>query len=312
MPAPALDHPQLLRGLPAADYHAMKAISASTAWCLSEECPALALWRSPWNPDWQPPETAEFDLGIAAHLAALEPKQLEHRTVSIDAADYRTTKARELRDAARQDGKVPLLPWQMDIISAMAASLKAHPIASHAFRNGDAEVTMTWTDPVTRIRCKARVDYLPNCGRWLVDLKTSTSANPRHFADQVARLGYHARAAWYLDGAAEVLGRMPQEYWFIIVAKEPPYLVSVVTLDETTIDWGRRQNRRALDLSRSAMAAGDWPGYRDPGQNRDRAFRIGLPPWAVWRLQDRSDAGEFGAAPTISTRAHPDARSYEG
>ena len=45
-------------------------------------------------------------------------------------------------------------------------------------------------------------------------------------------------------------------------------------------------------FARSA-AANDWPGYRDPGQNHDRAFRIGLPSWALYQLQDREDAGEF-------------------
>ena len=51
-------------------------------------------------------------------------------------------------------------------------------------------------------------------------------------------------------------------------------------------------------LFASSFAANDWPGFREPGANRDRAFRIGLPPWAIYQLQDREDAGEFlnGAA----------------
>jgi hypothetical protein len=106
-------------------------------------------------------------------------------------------------------------------------------------------------------------------------------------------LGYHARAAWYLDGAETVLGRAPEEYWFVIVEKEPPYLVSVITLDEQALHWGRLANRKACELFHRSAAANDWPGYRQPGQNRDRAFRIGLPPWAIYQLQDREEAGEF-------------------
>ena len=282
-----------ISGLPAVDYHAVRALSASGAWLLVEECAAKFLWRSPWNPLYVPEAKTDFDIGVAAHLAVLEPQRQADSTVLIEAGDYRTTKAREAREAARAAGKVPLLPYQFDIVRAIAGSLRAHPIASQAFVGGEAEVTLIWSDPETGIPCKARPDYLPAHGRWLVDLKTALSANPRSWRDQAYRLGYHARAAWYLDGTEAVLGQAPDEYWFVIVEKEPPYLVSVTSFDEEALRWGRIANRKACQLFARSAAANDWPGYRDPGQNHDRAFRIGLPPWAIYQLQDREEAGEF-------------------
>jgi len=282
-----------ISGLAAVGYHAMRALSASGAWLLAEECAAKFLWRSPWNPLYAPEAKTEFDLGIAAHLAILEPQRQADSIVMIEAGDYRTTKAREARDAARAAGKVPLLPYQFDIVRAIVGSIRAHPIASQAFTGGEAEVTLIWDDPVTGIPCKARPDYLPAHSRWVVDLKTAASANPRSWRDQAYRLGYHARAAWYLDGAEAVLGQAPDEYWFVIVEKEPPYLVSVVSFDHDALAWGRVANRKACELFARSAAANDWPGYREPGQNRERAFRIGLPPWALYQLQDREEAGEF-------------------
>src|SRR5258707_783366 len=154
-----------------------------------------------------------------------------------------------------------------------------------------------------RIPRKARPDYLPAHGGWLVDLKTAASANPRSWRDQAYRLGYHARAAWYLDGAATVLGRAPEEYWFVVVEKEPPYLVSVISFDEEALEWGRIANRKACALFARSAAANDWPGYREPGQNHERAFRVGLPPWAILQLQDRAELGEFspGALPASAS-----------
>jgi PDDEXK-like domain of unknown function (DUF3799) len=286
-----------ISGLPPVDYHAMRALSASGAWLLAEECAAKFLWRSPWNPLYVPEVKTEFDIGGAAHLAVLEPERQADSIILIEAGDYRTTKAREARDAARAGGKVPLLPYQFDIVRAIAGSIREHPIASEAFRGGEAEVTLTWLDPDTAIPCKARPDYLPAHGRWLVDLKTAASANPRNWRDQAYRLGYHARAAWYLDGAAAVLGHMPEEYWFVIVEKEPPYLVSVVSFDNDALAWGRIANRKACERFAISASANDWPGYREPGQNHDRAFRIGLPPWALYQLQDREAAGEFAPEP---------------
>src|SRR5437016_703540 len=68
MIAPA-DRPTCLSAdiLPS-DYHAMRALSASGAWILAEDCPAKFLWRSPWNPLWEGEDKSEFDLGTAAHL----------------------------------------------------------------------------------------------------------------------------------------------------------------------------------------------------------------------------------------------------
>src|SRR5437016_4179226 len=144
-PAPAKSA-RPISGLPAVEYHAMRALSASGAWLLAQECPAKFLWRSPWNPLYVPEAKTDFDIGVAAHLAVLEPERQADNIVLIEAGDYRTTKARDARDAARGAGKVPLLPYQFDIVRAIAGSIRAHPIASESFRGGEAEVTLIWQD----------------------------------------------------------------------------------------------------------------------------------------------------------------------
>jgi PDDEXK-like domain of unknown function (DUF3799) len=279
--------------LPHADYDALKALSASGAWTLAKDCPAKFLWKSPWNPLRERDDKPEFDIGKAAHLAVLEPALFAERTVLVDAPNYKTAKAQALRDEAYAVNRTPLLPWQAEIVGQIAGSIRAHPIAAEAFTGGEPEVSMTWCDAGTGTPCKLRTDWLPRHGRWLVDLKTAASANPTEWRDQAARLGYYARAAWYLDGAEAVLGRRPEEYWFVVVEKEPPYLVSVIAFDEADLEWGRLVNRRALSLFADCVARREWPGYREPGAGSDRAFRVSLPPWAVYRLQDRSEAGAF-------------------
>src|SRR5437762_13692881 len=97
-----------MSGMPAIDYHAMRALSASGAWLLAEECAAKFLWRSPWNPLYAPETKTDFDIGVAAHLAVLERERQAHSIVLIEGGDDRTTKALEARDAARAGGKVPL------------------------------------------------------------------------------------------------------------------------------------------------------------------------------------------------------------
>lgn len=300
---PQRDPPRVIRDLPATQYHALHALSASGAWILEEDCPAKFLWQSPWNPQYEREETTEFGIGTAAHLAVLEPARFAEATLLIDAANYKGGKAKDERDTARAAGIVPLLPWQLDIVQAIARSIQADPIAVEAFTGGDPEVTLTWRDAGTGVPCKARVDWLPRHARWLVDLKTAASANPVKWRDPAARLGYYARAAWYIDGAEAVFGKRPEEYWFVVVEKEPPWLVSTIALDEAALEWGRMVNRRALDLFAACAARGEWPGYRDPGSDRDRAFRVGLPNWAIYQLQDKTEAGALGP---VKPSARPD------
>src|SRR5207248_11644621 len=138
-----------ISGLPAVEYHATRALSASGAWLLAEECAAKFLWRSPWNPLYVAEAKSEFDIGVAAHLAVLEPERQVESIVLIEAGDYRTTKARDDRDAARAAGLVPLLPYQIDIVRAIAGSIRAPPIAPEAFRLGEAEVTLFCPVPDT-------------------------------------------------------------------------------------------------------------------------------------------------------------------
>src|ERR1043166_9593677 len=119
--------PRQISGLRAVEYHEMRALSASGAWLLAEECAAKFLWRSPWNPLYVPEAKTDFDIGVAAHLAVLEPERQANSIVLIEAGDYRTTKAREARDAARATGKVPLLLYQFDIARGIAGWLRTHP-----------------------------------------------------------------------------------------------------------------------------------------------------------------------------------------
>jgi PDDEXK-like domain of unknown function (DUF3799) len=291
----------IIRGMPMEKYQSIKALSASGIWALADEAPAKYWIRSPFNPGSEPENSATFDIGIAAHLAVLESSELEARTRIVrghtktgkPSSGYGTEDAKEQRDAAYAAGVTPLLPEQMDTVLAIARSIEAHPIAREAFRGGTPEVTFTWSDELTGTPCKCRVDYLPGDGSYLVDLKSAANANPREWIKVAARLGYFARAAFYLDGVAQITGSMPKDYWFVNVEREPPHLISVCAFEIKALEFGRMINRRGLDLFKYCMRTQDWHGYREPGATRDRAFRVELPAWATYALADRDAAGEF-------------------
>ena len=283
---------EIVRGMPMAEYQAVKALSASGAFVLSEECPARFWARSPWNEDAVPSETRrEFDVGSALHFAVLEPELAAEQVVVIDAKDYRTKQAQSLRDDAYAAGKTPILTKELGLIVAMDKAIHADPYAAALLAAGkasDSEVSYFWDDEVTGTPCKARVDRLAHNGSVLIDIKTAETAAPRAWQAKAFREGHFLRAAWYLDGWELASGQCPKRYVFIVVEKEPPHIVMTYELGGRALEWGRMVMRRALNRFAECRVANKWREAYGPSPTI-----IDLPVYAEHQLADREQAGEF-------------------
>ncbi len=283
MTATATDHPAITEPgvyqLTAEQYHADPVAGGSLTSTgarrlLPPSCPAMYRYEA----DHGQEHKQVWDIGHAAHLLVLGSGP---EFVVIDADSYRTKDAKQARDDAYSDGKVPLLAYEYEQVGAMAAAIRQHPIASTLFDpdHGNAEQTLVWRDPATGLMCRARLDWLrvPAPGRRLIipDYKTCASADPEALSRSVATFGYHQQAAWYLAGA-QALGLAGPDAAFLFVAQEkrPPHLVSVIELDHVALRIGADRNRRALDVYAHCRDTGEWPPYVDG------VGLISLPRWA--------------------------------
>lgn len=274
--------------MPAAEYHAVKALSAGGAWTLATECPALYWHRSPFNPATAPSENGKkMDIGTALHLAALEPHRLAERTVLVDADDWRTKDARERRDAAYEAGLRPLLTKDAELVDRLAGALLRNKHAAELLEGARTEVSYFWEHE--GIACKARADVLRDDDGRMADLKTSASASPEVFRRQAFSYGHFLRVPWYCDGYEAATGKRIEEYWFVVVSSEQPHLVTTCQLDQRAIEWGRLKIRRAMALFRECRKRGIWPAYCP------EPVTIGLPDWSEYRLADEEQAGAFDA-----------------
>ncbi len=258
--------------------------SSGARMLLPPSCPALFDYYRR-NPQ---PSTGAMELGTAAHGVVLGTGP---ELAVIKAKDWRTRGGREAADEARAAGKVPLLEHEHEQVQAMAAALRAHPLAGPLLCREDVEPeqTLIWYDPLFGIWRRARLDATRSGGRLLVsDYKTTVCAEPGSFARSVANYGYHGQGAYYLDAAMALLDDDPS---FLLVAQEkkPPYLVTVCEPDADMIRAGHSMNRRAMEVYRDCAEAGVWPSYTvDAGTGRtadDEIALISLPPWA----RDRED-----------------------
>lgn len=263
------------------DYHADMVVggslSSTGARTLATSCPARYLYER----EHGRPDTPTFEFGRAYHSMVLGSGA---QILEVAAKDWRSKAAAEAAAEARATGAIPLLVRDADRARAMAAALRAHPIAGPLFaRPGRAEQSFVTRDPDTQVMCRARVDWIPDVpadARVLAcDLKTTASAEPVAFAKSMANYGYHQQGAFYSDALAQVLGLdVPPRFVLIAQEKEPPYLVTIAEPDDEAIAWGRELNRHALRTYARCTAAGEWPGY-DHGPTG--IATLSLPGWQV-------------------------------
>lgn len=223
-----------------------------------------------------------FDFGKAAHARVLGAGE---DVVVVDYDDWRGKDARFLRDAAYEQGKVPILAKDNVVIDGMAASLGAHPVAPLLFATGLPEVSAFWTDPETGVQCRARFDWLPETqqGRRLVvpDLKTASTAAPTEFAKAAARFGYYAQQEHYRDGLMALDIDKNPAFVFVVIEKEFPYLVTVAQFAQPDdVRLARAAVDRARRVYAECVATDTWPGY--PTGIND----LSLPTWLHYDLEE--------------------------
>lgn len=216
----------------------------------------------------------EYDLGHAVHTLVLgsgpEPVPFAGTGANPEAWQKNDDKAAVAK--LRAEGKVPLRPSDYAAAQAMAAAVKAHPIAGKLFAAGRPEQTLIWQDETTGVMCRSKVDWLRPDG--IVDLKTAEAADEAALSRAVHNYGYYVQDAFYRRGFRALHPGVEPFFVFVAVEKTAPYLAHVVQLKERATAHGDRQVSAALEIYRDCTASGEWPGYPT-----DEITDIDLPAW---------------------------------
>lgn len=216
--------------------------------------------------------SAAANLGSAAHTILLGGPEIE----SIDADNWRTKAAREARDTAISEGKIPLLAKQYGIAYLMADTAQktlgqlVNPLA-----DGDAEQTMLWQEDNTW--CRARFDWLSKDRALAIDYKTTIDANvAKWIRNSLVPFGYDLGVAHYRRGV-EQLAFVAPRFLFLIQENKPPYACSIAELGERHLEFARAKWNFSMRIWRECTASGKWPGYTgihvtDPPQYDEWSF----------------------------------------
>lgn len=192
-------------------------------------CHALYVART-LKPD---PPTPDMILGSLTHVFTFEPEKLRAEYVIAEGCNSRRGKKWDaITELAEAEAKTPVLPSQVDKAQAMAAAVRAHPLASTILDRAESiEQPIRWKDPETGLYLKCKPDCLvyddvDRSTVLLPDLKTTSSL--RKFPKSIADYRYHRQSRLYRDG---VQWKLPDDteigsLW-ILVGKTAPYDVLV-------------------------------------------------------------------------------------
>ena len=239
--------------------HGSESLSATWArWLVAPSTPA----RYRWLRDHPQADTESLTFGKAVHRCVLGAGP---SLALFDGGTWRTAKGRQFRADALAAGSIPVKSRELAQIEQIAAAVKAHPVAGPCFVDGKAEQAMFARDPDTGVWLRGRADYLktlPSGDLLIVDLKTTDkSAAPQEFGRTIADYKYHRQAAWY-EMLARLIGLAQRiVVLFVVVEKDPPFLVAVHQLKPSILARGHQVNQVAIRTFAACLASGEWPGY---------------------------------------------------
>ena len=276
--------PGLYTDLDANDYHAdpcpEPSLSSSIIDVILDESAARAWAEHPKHPDFERDEDAKFNLPNVCHALLLNAGR---NYVMVDAPDWRTNAAKELRDKTIKDGKIPILEHQFEqarsIVTVGSREINQSGIGRFWFSDAaKSEVAGVWKEG--DLWCRMLIDrlWLPEPGAngapLIMDYKTTEAAiNEWTVSEYAVNQGWHIQSNWYKRGLAKILNPKaaeswkPPEFWFIVQTRKRPYPIMVVklsraldTIAERQIDWAmdKWRNERT-DLYSEAMA--DLPSW---------------------------------------------------
>lgn len=205
--------------------------------------------------------------------AAMETGSLIHAMLAGDESeivvgdfdDYRTKAAQAWRDAARAEGKTPVLAAQHDEAANVVAKIRARCAEGLTQSPFDGysrhEVTAIWQDGATY--CRARYDVLSvdefkNATIW--DWKSTADISDRGIERSIAKYRYDIQAAFYMRGL-EALGFKTAQISFVFVFFETvaPCTVRRVILSGEYLAQARKEVGEAIRLWQQCLATNEFP-----------------------------------------------------
>ena len=215
--------------------------------------------------------------GRLFHLATLQPEIFYTDYGPLPrgwSLDERHERIRNWRIS--NPGREPVREHEWTQAVAMSNGIRKHHHICEMIETGRKELSLFWTDPVTGLDCKGRIDLYNEATRTVLDLKgVDVGATLDEFLISCFKWRYFVQAAYYLDGL-RALGK-PVDHFIFLAYERSVYKPDCmpVMLGPFSEELGRQSYR--YDLERYKALGGLVPQLPDDVQVAE------LPGWAMER-----------------------------
>lgn len=168
--------------------------------------------------------------------------------------DFRTKKARELRDEARSKGLVPILNHEYERLWKVSQHIR-HTIigAGYDLDAAENERTLEWTSELG-VPCEGTPDS--RLGKVVLDLKVSDKRyRPKELQKTIWTFAYDVQAAAY----QEACGTTSHIIAFASLAA--PARVHLVPMSESFLEVGRQRWGVVQSIWKRCQSTGEWPDF---------------------------------------------------
>jgi PDDEXK-like domain of unknown function (DUF3799) len=155
--------------------------------------------------------------------------------------------------------KTILTETQYQELQLISESIYKNTLALQLIKNAQIEQSIYWNDLETGILCKCRPDILHN--GLVVDLKTAQDGSVWSFSKAMYDYGYHIQAAMIRSALQAIKGIDVQCFWFLVIEKSAPYVVSTYKLDQSALNKGQEAFSDLLQHYKQCLEADEWPAY---------------------------------------------------
>lgn len=204
--------------------------------------------------------------------------------VLLDFENYKKKEAQEKRDQARAEGKIPVLPHQLEKLTVAVDSIRVRlALAGVDLNRGRTQVPLYWveySDDWVPVQCRALLDQVE--GLTIRDLKKTKDASTKAIGRAVELYGYDIQTAAYIAGLEACMpgeaGRISFEWVF--VESKGFCAAHVCKPRPSMLAYGRTRWQYAVNLWARCISSNIWPGYEG------EITEIEASPWALREMEE--------------------------
>jgi hypothetical protein len=232
--------------------------------CLSPSIAHVLLTRSPWHAFQRHRlgggmESEPTDATRRGHLIERLLLGSDEDIIVVNAKDWRTNAAKEIREGAEAAGKVAVLADKFEAATSQVAAIRGR-IGDATLLAGSRQLTVEWESD--GVACKGKLDIWNSAHLLITDLKTCDDASDDAVSRSIVNYGADIQHAAYIEGVEASGISEPGRTRFHFVHVEPDFGVAVVrSLSGTLAELGARKWARAKRIWRRCIDTGVWPSY---------------------------------------------------